>query len=359
MESKKKFVKRKIIESINASFILLIGQRSNGKSYAIKESVLIDAYNNGSEFGYLRRYEQDTKDYMIIEYFNDFIPDKLLDITDGTYDSIVVYRKAIFFATTDPETGQQIKGRKIGNVFSLATYERYKSRMFPNLTTLIFEEFITDGYYLPNESKKLFSLVSTIARLRQIKVYCVGNTISRLCPYFNEWQLVNIPKQKTGTIEYYTVKDTETDTAVKIAVYLTDAMRINSGMFFGNAAKSIVAGMWETDEHPHLIGKKEDYETIYTIVFIYDKTMFLCEFLQSKKDVNNFTWFVSPKNTPVQKDTRIVSNNYIFNPLATIGFTSLNSKESVLFQYIRNKKICFSDNLTGTEFYQCYKMLRI
>lgn len=355
---KPKYVKRRTVEQIDADYIILLGQRSNGKSFAVKESVLIDAYQNDNHFGYLRRYDEDTKDYMCIEYFNDFIPDKLLEITNGEYDNIMVYRKGIFFAVTEPDTGKLIRGKQIGNVFSLATYERYKSRMFPKITTLIYEEFITDGYYLPSESKKLFSLVSSIARLRKIKVYCIGNTISRICPYFNEWQLVNIPKQKIGTIEMYTVKDTDTNTDVKIAVYLTDTMRFNSGMFFGNSAKSIVSGMWETDEHPHIIGKKEDYNTIYTLVFLYDKNMFLCEFLQSKKEPNNFTWFISPKNTPIQDNTRIVSNKYIFNPLATVGFTPLNANENKIFSYIRNKKICFSDNLTGTEFYQCLKMLR-
>ena len=51
MEKKKKynFVKRKIIESIQAQFIILLGQRSNGKSFSVKESVLIDAYKNGNE----------------------------------------------------------------------------------------------------------------------------------------------------------------------------------------------------------------------------------------------------------------------------------------------------------------------
>lgn len=360
MEKKRKkanFVKRKVVESISADYIILLGQRSNGKSYAVKESVLIDAYKNGNEFGYIRRYDEDTKDYMIVEYFADFIPDKLLEITNGEFDTISVYRKAIYFACTNPETGKIERMKKIGNVFSLATYERYKSRMFPNITTLLFEEFITDNYYLQNEPKKLFNLVSSIARLRKIKVYCIGNTISRICPYFNDWQLVNIPKQKIGTIELYHVKDTDTDTTVIIAVYLTDTMKVNSGMFFGNSAKSIVSGMWETDEHPHLLGHKDEYNTIYTLVFMYDKNMFLCEFLQSKKDTSNFTWFISPKNTPIQKNTRIVSNKYIFNPWATIGFKAINDNELTLFNYLKTGKICYSDNLTGTEFLQCYKML--
>lgn len=357
MEKKKRFVKRSTVERIDADYIILLGQRSNGKSYCVKESVLIDAYKNDNEFGYLRRYDEDTKDYMIVEYFNDFIPDKLLEITNGEYDSISVYRKAIYFSCTNPETGKVERMKKIGNVFSLATYERYKSRMFPKITTLIFEEFITDNYYLPQEDKKLFSLVSSIARLRKIKVYCIGNTISRICPYFSNWQLVNIPKQKIGTIELYHVKDEDTGTTVTIAVYLTDTMKLNSGMFFGNSAKSIVSGMWETNEHPRLVGHKSDYNILYTLVFVYDMNMFLCEFLQSKKDYDNYTWFISPKNTPVQKDTRIVSNKYIFNPLATIGFRALNSREQTIFNYIRDKRICYSDNLTGTEFLQCYKML--
>ena len=360
MEKKRKkasFVKRKVVESISADYIILLGQRSNGKSFCVKESVLIDAYKNDNEFGYLRRYDEDTKDYMITEYFGDFIPDKLLEITNGEFDTISVYRKAIYFSCTNPETGKIERMKKIGNVFSLATYERYKSRMFPNITTLIFEEFITDNYYLQNEPKKLFNLVSSIARLRKIKVYCIGNTISRICPYFNDWQLVNIPRQKIGTIELYHVTDTDTDTTVTIGVYLTDAMKVNSGMFFGNSAKSIVSGMWETDEHPHLFGHKDEYNIIYTLVFMYDKNMFLCEFLQSKKDSSNYTWFISPKNTPIQKNTRIVSNNYIFNALATIGFKALTDNEQILFNYLKAGKVCYSDNLTGTEFQQCYKMI--
>ena len=89
---------------------------------------------------------------------------------------------------------------------------------------------------------------------------------------------------------------------------------------------------------------------------MYDTNLFLCNFLQSKKDPNNFTWHISPKNTPIQDNTRIVSNKYIFNPLATIGFKPLTAKEAKLFEFLRNQKICYSDNLTGTEFKQCYKM---
>lgn len=46
-------------------------------------------------------------------------------------------------------------------------------------------------------------IISTIARRDYVRVFLIGNTISRLCPYFEEWQLTHIKSQKQGTIELY------------------------------------------------------------------------------------------------------------------------------------------------------------
>ena len=242
-------------------------------------------------------------------------------------------------------------------MFGLSGVEHYKSLAFPNMKNLVYEEFITDGYYLPSESKKLFSLMSTIFRHEKGKVYCVGNKISRVCPYFGEFGLVGLPKQKSGTIEYYNVEDKDNDSTTRIAVYMTHSMKINSGMFFGNNAKSITSGEWETDEQPHLYGHRDDYDELYKMVFAYDRTMFLCEFLQYKDNPNFVTWYVTPKTTEIQKNTRVISNRYNINNLWSIGFIPLTKNERLIFDYLIDGKVCFSDNLTGTEFKQCFDML--
>lgn len=370
MEKKKdkkiKFVSYKTLKRIDAEYIILLGQRSNGKSYAVKELCLRDAYEKGEEFAYLRRYDSDVKDYLVTEYFEDFIirnendENKIMEITNGEYDTISAFRKNIYFAVTDPVSGKVTRCKRIGRMFDLSGVEHHKSLQYPNITKIVYEEFVTKFSYLPNEPSLLFNLTSTIFRMRKGKVFCIGNTVSRICPYFGEWGLVNISRQKIGTIDIYNIKtDSGFDkTETHIAVYLTDAINFNSGMFFGNSSKAIVNGVWETDEQPHLIGDIDDYNSIYSLVFLYDKNMFLCEFLQSKIDPNSFTWFVTPKTTPIQKNTRVCSNLYSINYLHTQGFKPLNDKESTIFNMLKTGKVCYSDNLTGTEFLQCYNMIR-
>lgn len=360
--SKTKWVRRDIITKIQANYIILLGSRSTGKSFAVKEDLIKRCLENNEQFAYIRRYKEDCKQYMIHEYFSDIICDSkgvhhLEKWSKGEYNDIVVDKQSIYLAHTDDD-GKVTKGQKLGRMFGLSWATHYKSLSFPEITTAVYEEFCTDGSYLSeNEPNMFMGLISTIFRDKTARVYMVGNTVSRINPYISEWQLYNINKQKLGTIDTY--KQPYTDEAgntqlVKIAVYLTHSTAFNSGMFFGNAAKHIVGGMWESSEQPHLFGKKEDYRTLYSMVFTYDRAAFLMEFIQEINNSSNFIWFVSPKTTPIQKGTRLISNKYVNSHLATCGFQPLTEKEKIAFSYIKNKKICFSDNLTGTEFFQCY-----
>lgn len=364
-EEKTDYVKASTVEKIagDNDIIILLGERSNGKSFAVKELLIKRAYKHGEQFGYLRRYNEDTKDYLVGEYFSDVIKNKngheyIKEWTDGHYTTITAFRKSIYFANVDPETEKVLRGPKIGRMFGLSNAEHYKSLSFPEIKNIVYEEFVTNSYYLQGqggEPKLLLNFLSTVFRHERGHLYCIGNKVSRINPYFGEWQLTNIPKQKVNSVDIYRVKNEDTET--KIAVYMTHTMKINSGMFFGNAAKAITGGEWETDEQPHLAGHRDDYNLIYTTVFKYDRTTFLMEFLQSRINPNDFTWYVTPKTTAIQKDTRIVANSYHLSNLCTIGFVPLTKNEQAIFSMLKQGKVCFSDNLTGTEFKQCYNML--
>lgn len=357
------YVQSKVIKSVKCDVLLLLGERACGKSFAVKETIIKDAYNNDIQFALIRRYTEDVKDYLINEYFDDCILNKdgtqyIKEWTKGEYTTVTAYQKSIYFANYDEEKGRLIKGKKIGRMFGLSGAEHYKSLAFPNMKNLVYEEFITNGYYLPNEPKKLLNLVSTILRHDTGKLYCVGNKVSRVCPYFGEWGLVNIPKQEIDTIDIYKLTD-EDGQETKIGVYMCNTMNTKSAMFFGNAKKQISKGEWETDEQPHIKGHRDDYKSIYNVVMVYDKSMFLCEFLQSLIEPNNFTWYITPKSTDIQKNTRVVSNKYDINPLYTYGFVPLNTNEATIFNMLKQGKVCYCDNLTGTEFKQCFKLMKI
>ena len=98
------YVKAKTLKSIDADIILILGERSNGKSFSVKECILKDAYKNDIQFGYLRRYDEDTKDYLITEYFSDVIRNKngheyIKEWTNGEYSTIMAYRKVYTLLT--------------------------------------------------------------------------------------------------------------------------------------------------------------------------------------------------------------------------------------------------------------------
>ena len=64
-EEKTDYVKASTVEKIagDNDIIILLGERSNGKSFAVKELLIKRAYKHGEQFGYLRRYNEDTKDF--------------------------------------------------------------------------------------------------------------------------------------------------------------------------------------------------------------------------------------------------------------------------------------------------------
>lgn len=342
----------KILKSCN--WLLILGERSNGKSYASKNLIIKKCIDNEEEFIYLRRYDLDCKDSLCVSYFGD-VPVETM--TDGAYSCIDVYRKGIYLANIDNETGKITRGKKIGYCHALSNSEHYKSLAFPKVNYIIYEEIVSqDGRYLYNEPNKLQHYISTIYRQRQGKVIMIGNTISRICPYYREWNL-KIAHQKLGSIEDYTFhNDNGEDTTM--SVYLTDSLNYNSGMFFGNSAKNITKGAYEVEEYPHLPKSIHKYQVIYTIVVEYNEFKFLGRLLKDKESKDIF-WFIEPKTTEIKDGSRVISNQFNSSPYYSMTFRdAVSDNEKRAFSIFLNNKICYSDNLTGTEFNTIIKYIK-
>ena len=155
-----------------AQYIILLGQRSNGKSYQAKLTVLKNAYKNKKNFVYLRRWQADIKTKAIKSYFADMPISK---ITNGEYSGIEAWNGDIYF-TKEDEKGNIVKGQTIGKYCALNEYERYKSWAFVDYEYILFEEFITDATYLNDEPRQLQQFVSTVARHKKLTVLMIGNT---------------------------------------------------------------------------------------------------------------------------------------------------------------------------------------
>lgn len=350
---KVRYVDKRKVMKMDGVYNIILGERSNGKSYATKTGLIEACYKSGKQFAYLRRYDLDCKDAQCEPYFAD-VP--VTELTNNEYSMISVFRKKIYLANPD-ENGKIKRGQCIGLCMALTNSEHYKSLAFPDIDYMIYEEFITDKTYLMNEPTKLMNLASTIFRDRKGKVYLVGNKISRLCPYFTEWELKQVPKMREDTIEDYIFHEDEVD--IKIQVYMTHSKGYNSGMFFGQAAKQIIKGAWEASQKPHLEKPIEEYDIIYTMIMEFDQSRFMMQLLRPKTNIQSYIWYVTPKTSQIQKNTRVISNHYNESPYFTKQFIPLSERESRIFQFLEEGKIAYSDNLTGTEFAQAYSSLQL
>lgn len=337
--------------STNAQYMILLGQRANGKSYQAKVTALKAAYYDDKRFVYLRRWREDIKTKAVQAYFGD-VP--VYTITNGEYDHIKVWNGEIFFARFNEE-GKEEKSNCIGRACALNESERYKSWVFKDYEYILFEEFITDKAYLLEEPRQLQQFVSTVARNERIHVLMIGNTLSRVCPYFSEWCLEGVLNQKQGTIDIYHY---HTDSGViDIAVEYCANVNNQNKMFFGQTAKQIVSGEWDTVDVPKLPRKYYEYEKVYEILLKYQKFEFVIELLVEPKEGGTLC-HIYP-STKRRKIYRVITDTFSDKPNITTKLDTKKKPEAIMANCFRLDKVCFSDNLTGSDFKNIMNVFRI
>ena len=356
-------------DSVPADYHILLGERSNGKSYAVKERALIRAWKNPDEnkFMLMRRWGMELKASYVEQYFTDA---PITAITGGQCNTVVANAGKIYLAKYNEETRKNERVAVVGYYRDLMGEQHFVSQNFNDTDLIIFEEFISRDYYLPDECNKLQNFVSTVARRRHIDVYMIGNTISRVCPYFNDWGLVNIPKQKQGTIDTYKVKTDQVDEITGEPVIITITVEYcensgnNSKMFFGAKSGMITGGAWQVSARPHLQGRLSDYTIMHEIIFVCKSFKFRMFFLQPKNGGLPI-WYVEPYNFNIYNDVKFKNKRFVVDKfesglninsdLITVGFTPFNDQEKTAFCYF--ERMCFSDNLTGSDYDACIKVL--
>lgn len=351
---RQKYYSIKKLDELDCEYNIILGERSNGKSFAVKHLALKEALSDDNKkFIYLRRWDLELKGGLVEQYFADANVELL---TDGESNCITAYRGGIYTGFMD-DNHKVTRQKLIGYARALSMESHYTSGVYADVSNVIFEEFISRQTYLGKEPYKLQQFISTVARRRKIQVWMIGNTISRVCPYFVEWELRNIPRQKQGTIEIYEhgtdqIDDDGNPIKIKIAVEYAENSGNNSKMFFGSTSKMVTSGAWQSGEKPHLPKRVECYEKMWEIVVKCEGFVFYCRFLMDK-ETGDPVWYVEPKTTPVKPYTRIVSDTFDIDQHATIGFVPMSKNEEMAFSYIKNGKITYCDNLTGADFESC------
>ena len=163
--------------SYHAMLNMILGERGVGKSYGIKKYVLNKFKKKHRQFIYLRRYDTELrKSLRDNEFFKDICSDPLFKDDEFTIRGDKFY----------------MNDELCGYAIPLSKASIYKSVPFPNVDTIIYDEFLIDNntyHYIMDEPEKLLDFIETVGRLRDIQVFCLGNSISMVNPYFDYFNI--------------------------------------------------------------------------------------------------------------------------------------------------------------------------
>lgn len=160
--------------SFNRILNFVIGARGIGKSYGMKKHVCRRFIKYGEQFIYVRRYKPELK--KVTNFFDDIRQE---------FPNVELKVKGRQF---------YIGGKLAGWAIPLSTWQSEKSNAYPNVSTIVFDEFIREkdnSGYIPNEVEALLNLMDTVFRGRE-NVRCIGlsNSVSVVNPYFLYFDLV-------------------------------------------------------------------------------------------------------------------------------------------------------------------------
>lgn len=162
-------------------FNFVVGPRGAGKTYGAKKEAMKNWIEKGEQFVYLRRYHTEMPESQMKNFFADVYkeyPDHEWKANHGIF---------------------RCDNQVVGWYFPLSKAQMLKSIPFPNVTLIVFDEFVINTgmyHYLQNEVTNFLEAYSTIARDRDVPVLFLSNSVTFSNPYFLFFDLHLEPGQR-------------------------------------------------------------------------------------------------------------------------------------------------------------------
>jgi hypothetical protein len=208
----------------NAHYNFVIGERSNGKTTAVLRHIVRDYYETGRRGAIIRQMEEDIKGHKGASLFAGMISAGMIEeLTDGEWQGVKFHNRAYYLGRQN-EMGEWIYEKEpFAHIFAVSQAIHYKSNSYPNVGTIMFDEFMRqDHVYLVDEVVQFLNLVSTIVREKNDAIiFLIANTVSWNSPYFKKFGLKNVSQMKPGTIatvEYKRKRPTGKELVMTVAI---------------------------------------------------------------------------------------------------------------------------------------------
>ena len=192
--------------SYNALLNIVIGERGVGKTYGFKKYAIKRFLNKGKQFAYIRRYDTDLEASVGNTNDNKFFEQVRAEFPNSTFKICKSKKVRKLY----------IDNKLCGYALPLSAADSLKSSSYENVDTILYDEFMlkegSSQHYLRNEPEIILDLIETIGRLRDVRIYCLGNAISSTCPLMAYFDLTlpyntDIKTFKEGTIAVEYIKN--------------------------------------------------------------------------------------------------------------------------------------------------------
>ena len=254
-KQKEKYYDGSDIAKTGATYRLVVGMRSNGKTYYTISRAIIKFFKEGKPSAYLRRYAEDINAANITNLIEPHL-DLIKRLSKNKYNCYEYRNNTFKFTYTDSKGSIKARSEDFLYTVSLATWEHQKGsdKAPEGLALLIFDEFLTRGKYLTNEFPTFTNVISSFIRNRPgTEIWMLANTVSRYGnPYFLEMGLNDTDSMKQGEIRLYTYNNELLTVALEYCAESTAIKNVEHYYAFDNPQLSILTtGNWEEESYRH------------------------------------------------------------------------------------------------------------
>lgn len=311
-KNKEKHYSYKKIDETGAIYRVIIGLRSNGKTYGFLKKVLNEFFKTGTPSVYLRRYAEDIQPSNLSSLFNPFL-DYINQKSQGQYNNVVYRTKTFQLAYIDDEGKTIRKSNPIMYTCALSNWERNKGADRGFVKYICFDEFMTRGTYIAGEFSKFTNVLSSFLRDRDgTVIYMLANTVNKFCPYFEEMGLRDTERQAQGTINLYDYNNKSLTVAVEYCHESLNVEEVKKYYAFDNPSTSMITtGSWEVDSYPHLEEFSVSKETMMLKFYlVFNMSLVIGEIHHDKNQMFIF-YHNAPEGSkrPIPDATDIVFTN--------------------------------------------------
>lgn len=350
------------LEKTNANYYIAYGERSAGKTTDFLTRVgLLNFLEYGKEFFIVRRTEEEITQtiastfYRNSEYIRDFVQCNCLKYYPQ-FERFDIRAHRHQFILSGFNEDEQTDIGVIGYFNALSTAHKIKSTAFDNVTSLFYDEFISEsGLEISKEFNRFQGLISTLKRKRtDFKIYMGGNTVDRnnSILYNMGIDIRDITQNQIKVFEYKTVidnKEVKNSVAVQHTRHFQQSEESESYFIFNNQVeKMILGGEWVTDTYNNF-NDTEFYNNTVTQCYIFENEYFRLYgyYSNGKLFVTDDRMYCDlPYTTLTTKGTHIKRHTYNYK----CGLEPIERMKENLYKLYCNDYILYKNNLIGDDF---------